>query len=95
MGLLAKQEYIKMERKVSSIEQMDIEHKRYLHLYDDKITSKHREFPIEKVLDISYRKIGEEGAGLLYLHTIRGVYSYTVKSSPMHFIETFKKHVQQ
>ncbi|MEN2766993.1 hypothetical protein [Ornithinibacillus xuwenensis] len=95
MELLAKQEYIKIERKVYSIEQVDIEHKRFLHLYTDKITSQHREFPIQDVLDISYREIGGEGAGLLYLHTIRGVYSYTVKSSPKHFMDIFKEHVNK
>jgi hypothetical protein len=87
---IAKQEYIKIERKITSLEQIDMEHKRFLSLYPDKIVSFHREFPIEEVLDISYRKIGGEGAGLLYLHTIRGVYSYTVKSSPKEFIGKVK-----
>jgi hypothetical protein len=93
--VLAKQEYIKVERIVNSLEQVDMEHKRYLSLYKDKVTSYHREFPIKEVLDMSYRQIGGEGAGLLYLHTTRGVYSYTVKSSPMHFIEYFKDHVKK
>lgn len=95
MTLLAEQEYFKVERKVDRITQVDVEHKRYLKLYTDKIQSKHREFPIEDVLDISYREIGGEGAGLLYLHTTRGVFSYTLKSSPRHFIETFKQNIKR
>ncbi|MBC5635388.1 hypothetical protein H8S33_00990 [Ornithinibacillus sp. BX22] len=95
MTLLAEQEYFKIERKVDRITQVDVEHKRYLKLYTDKIQSKHREFPIKDVLDISYREIGGEGAGLLYLHTTRGVFSYTLKSSPRHFIEIFKQHIKK
>ncbi|GIO26611.1 hypothetical protein [Ornithinibacillus bavariensis] len=93
MELLAEQEYVKIERKVDSLEQVDLEHWRYLRLYKSKITSEHREFPIQEVLDMSFREIGSKGVGLLYLHTIRGVYSYTVKSSPKQFIETYKRHV--
>lgn len=95
MEVLAKQEYIKVERRVNSIEQVDIEHKRLLVLYSDKIVSKHREFHIRDVLDISYREIGSKGGGLLYLHTTRGVYSYTVKSSPKNFIEIFKQYASR
>lgn len=95
MEILAEQEYIKIERKVNSLEQVDIEHTRFLSLYTDKITSYHREFPIQEVLDMSYRQIGGEGAGLLYLHTTRGVYSYTVKSNPMQFVNVFKQYVKK
>jgi hypothetical protein len=91
--IVAEQEYVKVERKVDSIKQVDIEDRRYLRLYQNKITSKHREFPIQEVLDISFREVGSKGAGLLYLHTIRGVYTYTVKSSPMNFIEFYQQRV--
>jgi hypothetical protein len=93
--VLAEQEYVKVERKVNSLEQVDVEHTRYLRLYTNKVTSYTREFPIQEVLDMSYRKIGGEGAGLLYLHTTRGVYSYTVKSTPMQFIDCFKNYVEK
>lgn len=93
MCLLATQSYIKVERKVSSIEQHEIEHEREVTLYQDRVTTEHREFPIEEVHDMSYRQFGEKG-GLLYIHTIRGVFSYTVKTSPEQFIHTFKKHVK-
>ncbi|WP_099157479.1 hypothetical protein [Virgibacillus ndiopensis] len=90
MHLIAEQPYIKVERQVNSIEQKDIEHERTLYLYDDKVVTQHREFPIQDVLDITYRTVGGEG-GLLYLHTSRGLYAYTVKSSPKLFIEGFKE----
>ncbi|GAB3049590.1 hypothetical protein [Virgibacillus ainsalahensis] len=94
MQLIAEQPYIKIVREVSSVEQVDIEYQRTLYLYDEKVVTKHREFPIEDVSDMSYRFIGGEG-GLLYLHTSNGVYSYTVKSSPDKFVEAFKLYVKK
>lgn len=91
MYLIAVQPYIKVKREVNSIAQRNIEDERNLYLYSDKIVTKHRTFEIQDVLDISYRTIGGEG-GLLYLHTIGGLYSYTVKTSPQEFIDAFKEH---
>lgn len=93
MKLIEVQPYFKIKRYVSSLEQKNVEETRNIYLYDHKIVTKHREFPIEQVMDMSYRKFGKMG-GLLYLHTTRGVYSYNVKSSPQSFIETFKNHVK-
>lgn len=90
MSLIAEQPYVKVQREMNSLEQKRIEHKRTLYLYEEKIVTQHREFPLSQVLDMSYRKIGGKG-GLLYLHTSRGVYSYTVTSTPDKFIEAFKK----
>ncbi|WP_174615125.1 hypothetical protein [Virgibacillus ihumii] len=89
MKLIAKQPYIKVTRVVNSIEQKDVEEERMLYLYDEKLVTEHRQFPIQNVLDISYRTVGSNG-GLLYLHTIKGVFSYTVKTSPEAFIRAFK-----
>ncbi|MGJ9459124.1 hypothetical protein [Oceanobacillus sp. CF4.6] len=91
MNLIAEQSYIKIVREVSSIDQIDIEQKRKMYLYKEKIVTQHREFSIEDIMDISYRFIGEDG-GLLYLHTKYGVYSYIVKSSPAAFVEAFKEY---
>ncbi|WP_249869526.1 hypothetical protein [Oceanobacillus saliphilus] len=91
MNLIAEQPYIKIVREVSSIEQIDVEHKRKMYLYEEKIVTKHREFSIDDVLDVSYRFIGGDG-GLLYLHTNYGVYSYIVKTSPEAFVEAFKEY---
>lgn len=93
MYLIAEQPYFKVQREVSSIEQRDVEYERTIYMYNEKIVTQHREFSIENVLDMSYRVIGKEG-GLLYLHTNKGVYSYTVKSSPQQFINAFKEHVK-
>lgn len=90
MGLLAKQPYIKIQREVTSIQQKDIEHNRIIYLYDDKIVTEHREFLIQHVIEISYRKFGSE-AGLLYIHTESGLYTYTVKTSTEEFIRAFHK----
>ncbi|WP_244986999.1 hypothetical protein [Oceanobacillus caeni] len=69
-----------------------VEHQRTIYLYDNRIVTEHREFPIKDVLDISYRFIGGDG-GLLYLYTSCGVYSYIVKSSPEDFVQTCKEHI--
>ena len=87
--LLAEQAYIKVIREVDSITQTNTEQERTMYLYEDKIVTKYREFSIEHVIDLSYRFIGKQG-GLLYLHTNKGVFSYTVKSSPEKFVKAFK-----
>ena len=91
MKLLAFQPYVQVRRVVSSIDQTEEEELRELQLYDDRIKTKYREFPIADVLDMSYRPIGKSG-GLLYLHTLKGVYSYYVLSSPKEFIDVFYEH---
>lgn len=91
MYLIAQHPYFKVEREVSSIDQRNIEHERTIYLYTDKVVTQHRTFPISEVLDISYRTFGEAG-GLLYIHTIGGLFSYTVKSSPQKFIEAFEEN---
>lgn len=89
MKLLAEQQYFKVQREVTSIGQEDIEYERSIYLYSDKIITHRREFAIDDVIDISYRKFGYE-TGLLYIHTESGLYTYTIKTSPVSFIETFK-----
>lgn len=90
MSYLVAQPYVKVSREVTSIEQKDIEHERTLYLYHDKIVTAYREFPIDKVNDMSYRKFGTDN-GLLYVHTDSGLFTYTVKTSTDDLIETFKK----
>ncbi|GAB2559236.1 hypothetical protein [Gracilibacillus alcaliphilus] len=92
MQIIAKQPYVKVIRQIRALEQKDTEEQRYLYLYKDKIVSKHREFPIEKVLDVTYRLTGEKG--MLYLHTLQGVYAYIITSSPESFIAAFKAHTE-
>src|SRR5690625_4157013 len=73
MTLIAKQPYYKIIRELSSVRQRDIKEEREIKLYIDKVVTRYREFPIEDVLDMSYRNFGPKG-GLLYLHTIKGFF---------------------
>lgn len=88
--MLAIQSYYKIHRKVTSIEQTTVVHERSMYLYEHKVTTQYREFPIDEVFDMSYRKMGAEG-GFLYLHTKQGVYPYTVRADPNEFISAFKE----
>ncbi len=94
MCLIAQQPYVKVERQVNSTEQIDIERERTIYLYDNRVVTKHREFPIQDVFDMSFRQVAGKG-GILYLHTSQGVFSYTVKSSPTNFIQLFKDHIKK
>ncbi|RFA35606.1 hypothetical protein CAI16_07370 [Virgibacillus dokdonensis] len=91
MTLIAKQAYFKMERVVSSLQQEDIKQERMLYLYTNKVVTQRREFPIDNVLDFSYRPVSNQG-GILYLHSLQGVYTYTVDSSPEEFIQIFQDY---
>ncbi len=90
--MLAKQHYFKVVRTISSIAQQETEEKRTLYLFQDHITSKHHEFPLTTVHDLSYKKIGDHG-GMLFLHVDHGVYPYVVKESPLTFIELCKRQI--
>lgn len=90
MKILAWQPYIKIDRKVDRTQQTETKQERMMYLFEDKIVTKHHEFAIEEVRDMSYRQIGTDENGLLYLHTSHGVYPYTVNTSPSFFIQQFK-----
>lgn len=90
MRLIASQPYIKIERIVSSLEQKDIEHQRTVYLYEDRITTRHREFPMKDVLSVSQKRIGSIG-GLLYIHTASGLFSYTIQTPADAFIQAFEQ----
>lgn len=91
MNLIAQHPYFKVERTVTGTEQFEVEHDRIIYLYHDKVVTQHREFPIDIVMDFSYRAIAKQG-GILYLHTLRGVYTYPVKSSPEAFISAYRHY---
>lgn len=91
MTLLAVHPYVKIQRDVSSFKQIQREDMREIRLYTDRIETKYHTFAIQDVLDISYHAIGHK-SGLLYLHTIRGIYSYHVHETPQTFIDSFKAH---
>lgn len=89
MKLIAQHPYVKIERKITNLEQIKIEHSRTIYLYDNKVVTQNREFPISVVTDFSYREIANQG-GVLYLHTLGGLYTYQVKTSPEAFITAYK-----
>lgn len=93
MEAIAVQPYYKIIREVSSLRQRDVKDHREIRLYEQKITTKHRQFKLEDVHDMSFRPIGKEG-GLFYLHTIKGVFSYHVEKSPKQFITIFKQELR-
>ncbi|WP_438350517.1 hypothetical protein ACP8HI_07670 [Paenibacillus sp. FA6] len=90
MTWIAKQSYYKIHRKVTSTEQTTVVHERSMYLYEHKVMTQYRSFPIEDVFDMSYRKMGGEG-GFLYLHTKQGVYPYSIRTDPREFINAFKE----
>lgn len=92
MDLIAVQPYIKVYREVDLVQRNIVDH-RNIYLYKNRIVTCYREFPIEEILDISFRKVGGEG-GLLYLHTVRGIFSYVVETSPEWFIQAFRIHIK-
>lgn len=87
--LLIEMPYIKYIRSIDSATQKNTEEIRMLYLYEDRLVTKHREFAIDSIHDLSYRSLGKNG-GLLYIHTDKGVFSYILKSSPENLIQIFK-----
>ncbi|GIN91625.1 hypothetical protein J6TS1_15860 [Siminovitchia terrae] len=94
MRLLAVQSYVKVQRQIIDAEIVYKEEDRQIYLYYDRLVTKHREFPTRDISDLSFRKMGDEG-GLLYVHTSRGIFSYTVPSSPESFIKAFRIHIKK
>lgn len=88
---LATLRYVKVERTMKDGLQVIHEHQRQLQLFTDRICSKHHLFALGDVHDMSYRRIGA-GEGLLYLHTVKGVFPYTVREDPQAFLEAYRQH---
>ncbi|MEN1968628.1 hypothetical protein WMZ97_11215 [Lentibacillus sp. N15] len=89
MDPIATQMYEIVERVVTGLEKKEYKRVESMHLYQDRIVTAKYDFPLHEILDISYRKMGDQG-GLLYLHTNSGLYSYLVASSPMEFIRVYR-----
>lgn len=94
MYLLAIQPYVKVHKQIIDAEIVYEEEEREIYLYHDRLITRHREFSTRDISDLSFRKMGDEG-GLLYVHTNRGIFSYTVTSSPDSFIKAFRIHIKQ
>lgn len=91
--IIAVQAYVRMERTVAADGQKTVIHHHMLSLYEERIVTHDREFPIREVYDTSYRRLGG-GAGMLYLHTRTGVYPYHVHSDPGSFMAAFKERIR-
>ncbi|WP_054024890.1 hypothetical protein [Bacillus sp. FJAT-28004] len=89
MNCIAIQHYYKVEREITNSEQKTVVDERLMYLYKEKIVTKYREFPIAEVFDLSYKPIGGTG-GILYLHTLQGVFSYMISADPAFFIAAYK-----
>lgn len=86
---IAVQPYVIIERTIANQAQISTAQRFELYLFNTKIVSSHREYPLHNVFDLSYKIIsGEEG--FLYLHTNQGVYAYIVQTDPSMFIKEFK-----
>lgn len=88
---IAVQPYYKIERKLNSTGQQYLTDEREMVLYEDRLITHRREFPLMDVFDMSYRRLGA-GEGLFYLHTSKGVFSYTIRHDPARFIRAFQDH---
>jgi hypothetical protein len=85
--------YYKVDREVTDSGQQVVNHDRIMYLYPTKVMSEYREFLIQDVFDMSYRRIGAE-EGILYLHTRQGLFPYNVRTDPTGFIRAFKKLIK-
>jgi len=94
MAYMMRQAYQKVIREMDRVGQVNRAETRYLYLYEHKIASKHHEFPLQDVFDISFKKMLHDEA-MLFLHTNHGVYSYHVLSSPTTFIEKCKEYINK
>jgi hypothetical protein len=82
--------YIKVVRMIEHNTQYHKEEVHYITLSKEKVITFDDSFLLHEVLDISYRFFSKE-MGFLYLHTTKGMYSYTVRTNPQSFIDHYKR----
>lgn len=58
-------------------------------LYEDKLVTEEKEYPIHQVFDLSYKMLSNR-YGFFYLHTNKGVVTLHIKESPAEFIKKFR-----
>lgn len=76
---------MKTERRIEDNRQITVETEEYLYLYSDRIVTPKRTFVIKDVMDVTSRALSAYYT-FLYLHTIEGVWTFVVRSSPEQFI---------
>lgn len=89
MKILANLPYIKVTKVIKDNTQYHKEEEHNITLSSERVCTSFDSFLLNEVLDISYRFLSKD-MGFLYLHTTKGMYSYTVKTSPQSFIDQFK-----
>ena len=88
--ILAHLPYLKVTRFIEENIQNQKEEEHMMKLSTNGIKTSFDNFSLEEILDISYRDFSQQ-MGLLYLHTTKGLYSYTIRINPQIFIMQFKK----
>ncbi|PIC68112.1 hypothetical protein CSV71_11740 [Sporosarcina sp. P21c] len=82
--------YISIQRVVDHLEQTFQKSTHTICLFQDRITTSQRTFPLQHVFDLSYRPFSGQ-TGLFYLHTNEGVFTFEIEEEPEHFISLFKQ----
>ena len=82
--------YYVITRKIEFTEQLITEEKKKIVLYDDKIVADNRIFYLNTVSDISFKRTMNK-YGILYLHTLSGVFSFLIKDNPKEFMRKVKE----
>lgn len=90
MDILSTQIYYITDRTIHWNEQLYIESEYSLLLSRELIKTNSHTFSFTDVLDISYKPMSDN-KGILYLHTIQGVFSFYIKTTPYVFIEVYQK----
>ena len=90
MDIIANQPYFTVTRFIDGIVQYQKEEQHEITLSSNFVCTSNDTFLMEEVLDMSFRAFADK-MGFLYLHTIKGMYSYTVKTRPDTFINEFKQ----
>ncbi|ARF15006.1 MULTISPECIES: hypothetical protein [Sporosarcina] len=82
--------YISIHRVVDRIEQTHQKSYHTMCLFQDRITTSERSFPLKHVFDVSYRPFSGH-TGLFYLHTNEGVFTFEIEEEPEQFISLYKQ----
>lgn len=90
MEIITSQAYVKVRREIDWVKQSYTEITEQINLYENKVVTAADQFLIQDVYDMSYKSLSSQ-YGFLYLHTKRGVFSFTVKNDPRMFITEYKK----
>ncbi|MBW3114778.1 MULTISPECIES: hypothetical protein [Bacillaceae] len=86
--LICSQPFMKTERRIEDNQQFTVETEENLYLYSDRIVTPTRTFIMKEVLDMTSKPLSAYYT-FLYLHTIEGVRTFVVKSSPERFISHY------